>query len=85
MTRKLVTMPVSSYVGSSFSEDFGSDMPVVYQISLYFVGEAATVLQWSRLSDSIGRKPILLGGILGLMIATVLFGLSRSFWTLASR
>jgi MFS family permease len=43
------------------------------------------VLQWSRLSDSIGRKPVLLGGILGLMIATMLFGLSRSFWTLALR
>jgi len=41
------------------------------------------VLQWSRLSDSIGRKPVLLSGTLGLLMATILFGLSRSFWSLA--
>ncbi|KAI0295153.1 MFS general substrate transporter [Multifurca ochricompacta] len=53
-------------------------------ISLYFVGEATTVLLWSRLSDFIGRKPVLLGGTLGSIIATVLFGLSRTFWELAA-
>ncbi|KAH9953799.1 major facilitator superfamily domain-containing protein [Russula dissimulans] len=52
-------------------------------ISLYFVGEATIVLQWSRLSDSIGRKPVLLSGTLGLLMATILFGLSRTFWSLA--
>ncbi|KAI0287659.1 MFS general substrate transporter [Russula brevipes] len=56
---------------------------VVYQVSLYFLGEASAVLQWSRLSDSIGRKPVLLSGTLGLAVTTVLFGLSRTFWTLA--
>jgi MFS family permease len=59
--------------------------PVLHQISLYFVGEAATVLQWSRLSDVIGRKPVLLSGILGLVVAMTLFGLSRTFWALAAR
>jgi len=54
-------------------------------MSLYFGGEAATVLLWSRLSDFIGRKPVLLRGTLGLVVATILFGLSRTFWTLAAR
>ena len=54
-------------------------------MSLYFAGEASTVLQWGRLSDIIGRKPVLLKGTLGLVIATILFGLSRTFWTLAAR
>ena len=54
-------------------------------MSLYFVGEAATVLLWSHLSDFIGRKPVLLKGTLGLVVATILFGLSRTFWTLAAR
>lgn len=48
-------------------------------MSLDFVGKATAVLQWGRLSDSIGRKPVLLSGILGLMMATILFGLSRTF------
>ena len=54
-------------------------------MSLYFIGEAATVLQWGRLSDIIGRKPVLLRGILGSVVATILFGLSRTFWALAAR
>ncbi|KAI0296925.1 hypothetical protein B0F90DRAFT_1635394, partial [Multifurca ochricompacta] len=52
-------------------------------ITLYFAGETTTILQWSRLSDSLGRKPVLLGGILGMVIATILFGLSRTFWALS--
>jgi len=54
-------------------------------MSLYFVGEASTVLLWGRLSDIIGRKPVVLKGTLGLVVATILFGLSRTFWALAAR
>ncbi|KAI9443939.1 MFS general substrate transporter [Lactarius indigo] len=48
-------------------------------VSLYFAAEAVTVLQWSRLSDQVGRKPVLLFGLLGTIISSILFGLSRSF------
>jgi len=40
------------------------------------------VLQWSRLSDKVGRKPILLCGLLGTIVSSLLFGLSRSFGAL---
>jgi hypothetical protein len=49
------------------------------------VAETLTVLQWSRLSDHIGRKPVLLTGLTGLFISMVCFGLSRSFTTLVIR
>ncbi|KAI0302856.1 MFS general substrate transporter [Multifurca ochricompacta] len=51
-------------------------------LSLYFAAEAVTVLQWNRLSDRVGRKPILLSGLLGTIVSITLFGLSRSFWAL---
>ncbi|KAI9443966.1 MFS general substrate transporter [Lactarius indigo] len=51
-------------------------------VSLYFAAEAVTVLQWSRLSDYVGRKPVLLFGLLGTIVSSLLFGLSRSFLTL---
>ncbi|KAI6094580.1 major facilitator superfamily domain-containing protein [Pisolithus sp. B1] len=38
------------------------------QESLFFVSQALTVLYWSRLSDHIGRKPILLVGLAGLSV-----------------
>lgn len=53
------------------------------QVSVYFAAEAVTVLHWNRLSDHVGRKPILLFGLLGTIVSITMFGLSRSFWSLA--
>ncbi|KAH7928319.1 MFS general substrate transporter [Leucogyrophana mollusca] len=50
--------------------------------SLFYAAQALTVLRWSRLSDTMGRKPVLMIGLIGLCISNVAFGLSRSFWTL---
>jgi len=41
-----------------------------------------TVMFWSRMSDHVGRKPILLLGMLALVISNLSFGLSRTFWAL---
>ncbi|KAI9452730.1 major facilitator superfamily domain-containing protein, partial [Russula earlei] len=80
-------MPYINQLVSDLPVTGGDKIKVGYYagfiISLYFFGEAFTVLQWNRLSDSIGRKPVLLSGTLGLMIATILFGLSQTFWSLA--
>ncbi|KAH7915290.1 major facilitator superfamily domain-containing protein [Hygrophoropsis aurantiaca] len=50
--------------------------------SLFFATQAVTVLRWSRLSDRIGRKPVLLIGLFGLCISMLAFGLSKTFWAL---
>ncbi|KAF8888464.1 major facilitator superfamily domain-containing protein [Gymnopilus junonius] len=47
--------------------------------SLFFVTEALTVLQWSRWSDHVGRRPILMTGLLGLSLSMVSFGMSKSY------
>ncbi|KAF8840254.1 MFS general substrate transporter [Paxillus ammoniavirescens] len=47
--------------------------------SLFFATQAMTVLQWSRASDRVGRKPVLLLGIFGLSLSMLCFGLSRTF------
>ncbi|KAH0585504.1 hypothetical protein H2248_008740 [Termitomyces sp. 'cryptogamus'] len=51
-------------------------------MSSFFVFEALTVLHWSRLSDHVGRKPILLLGLFGTTLSMICFGLSRTFWAL---
>lgn len=37
---------------------------------------------WGRLSDRIGRRPVLLVGLLGSALSYLLFGLAGSFWVL---
>lgn len=43
------------------------------------VTSAIVVLQWGRMGDHYGRKPILLLNSCGLAIAIISFGLSRTF------
>ncbi|KAJ6488140.1 major facilitator superfamily domain-containing protein [Mycena vitilis] len=59
----------------------GDEKKVGYyaQESLFFLTESMTVLQWSRASDHIGRKPILMIGLFGAGSSILLFGLSRTF------
>ncbi|KAF9652374.1 MFS general substrate transporter [Thelephora ganbajun] len=47
--------------------------------SLFFLAEASSTLFWSRLSDYVGRKPVLLTGMAGLVISMTSFGLSKTF------
>lgn len=64
----------------------GNDAAVGYYAgiieSLFFITESLTVLKWSRLSDRIGRKPVLMIGLFGVGLSMLCFGLSTSFWTL---
>lgn len=60
-------------------------LTLVCQESLFFATETLTVLQWSRISDYTGRKPIILVGLFGTIISMLSFGLSRTFWALVVR
>ncbi|BEI81134.1 hypothetical protein CcaverHIS002_0202940 [Cutaneotrichosporon cavernicola] len=39
-----------------------------------------TVYHWAKLSDNIGRKPVILCGLLGVAVSIAGFGLATSFW-----
>jgi len=51
-------------------------------MSLHYVSEAVSSFPWNRLSDHVGRKPVILSCLLGTTLAILLFGLSHSFWAL---
>ena len=46
---------------------------------MFFLSQTFSILQWGRLSDRIGRKPVLLAGTFGLALSLLCFGLSQSF------
>ncbi|KAF9517138.1 hypothetical protein BS47DRAFT_1291372 [Hydnum rufescens UP504] len=47
--------------------------------SLFFVTQGISIFQWGRLSDRIGRRPVLTIGVLGLAASMFSFGLSTTF------
>ncbi|KAG0329499.1 hypothetical protein BG004_002326, partial [Podila humilis] len=54
--------------------------------SSFFFAQFCTSIFWGYMSDRFGRRPILLLGLIGSTIASVLFGLSKSLaWAIISR
>ena len=49
-------------------------------VSAYAVAEALTSMGWGALSDRVGRKPIVLSGLVGVALSSLIFGLSQSYW-----
>ncbi|KAJ7434864.1 major facilitator superfamily domain-containing protein [Mycena latifolia] len=80
----LVSQSIHPYINKLVSElDItGGDEK---KASLFFLTEALTMLHWSRASDRIGRKPILLIGLFGTAVSMLCFGLSPTFWALIAR
>ncbi|KAI0370334.1 MFS general substrate transporter [Pilatotrama ljubarskyi] len=84
--------PLTSQVIYPFAPDLirnigithGDETRVGYYVglmqSIFFATQAMTVLHWSRISDHIGRKPVIMTGLLGLSLSMYCFGLSRTFW-----
>ncbi|KAJ7724068.1 major facilitator superfamily domain-containing protein [Mycena maculata] len=49
--------------------------------SSYAVTQLLAIWQWSRISDVIGRRPVVLAGTLGVAVTTLMFGLSGSLFS----
>ncbi|EGU83125.1 hypothetical protein FOPG_09691 [Fusarium oxysporum f. sp. conglutinans race 2 54008] len=49
-------------------------------VSAYAVAEAMTSMGWGILSDRVGRKPVVLFGLVGVALSSLIFGLAKSYW-----
>ncbi|KAK7753738.1 hypothetical protein SLS62_004362 [Diatrype stigma] len=49
-------------------------------VSAYAVAEALTAMGWGVLSDRYGRKPVVLIGLGGVAISSLIFGLASKYW-----
>ncbi|KAI3393231.1 hypothetical protein diail_4558 [Diaporthe ilicicola] len=49
-------------------------------VSAYAVAEALTSMMWGAVSDRYGRKPVVLIGLCGVAISSLIFGLAKTYW-----
>jgi DHA1 family multidrug resistance protein-like MFS transporter len=82
-----ITMPVLPFYVERLALAEGvSRQSVVMHVGLltgvYALGQLIFAPLWGRLSDRTGRRPLILIGIAGYVIAQVLFGLATSLWLL---
>ncbi|KAN0135048.1 Major facilitator superfamily domain containing protein [Lactarius tabidus] len=81
LVESIISNSIIPYVNQLVSE-----LPIIdgdgRKMSAHYAAEAVTVLHWNRLSDHIGRKPVLLLCLIGVVVSAIVFGLSRSFWAL---
>lgn len=82
-----ITLPVLPfYVERLALESGASQQSIVLHVTLltgvYSLMQLIFAPLWGRWSDRIGRRPLILIGIAGYVIAQVLFGLSTSLWLL---
>ncbi|KAH9016226.1 MFS general substrate transporter [Lactarius pseudohatsudake] len=89
LAESILSSSMSSYLSQllrELPEVSGDARKVGYylgiMVSLFCAAEAVTSFPWNRLSDHVGRKPVLLSCLVGSTLSMLLFGLSRSFWAL---
>jgi MFS family permease len=72
---------------ADYAADWGFSTPVLTAVyAVYAIGVLSTLLLVGRLSDQVGRRPVLLGALGALMVAIVLFMVAQSVeWLFAAR
>ncbi|KAJ2029854.1 hypothetical protein H4S03_007293, partial [Coemansia sp. S3946] len=45
----------------------------------FSISQTLTIMHWGRLSDRIGRRPVLIAGLIGILVVSVLFGFTKTF------
>ena len=54
--------------------------------AVFSLSQALTGIAWGRASDRVGRKPVILASILGVMLAGLFFGFSPTLaWAITAR
>jgi MFS transporter, DHA1 family, multidrug resistance protein len=82
-----ITMPVLPFYVERLALAEGvSRQSVVIHVGLltgvYALGQLIFAPVWGRVSDRTGRRPLILVGIAGYVVAQILFGLATSLWLL---
>lgn len=66
-----------------YAEEIGaSPTELGFLMAVYSITQLLFAPMWGKISDRVGRKPVIMIGILGLSLSFFLMGLSESLWML---
>ena len=66
-----------------YAEDIGANPTQLgFLMGVYSLMQLLFAPMWGRISDRVGRKPVIMIGILGLSLSFLLMGVSSSLWML---
>ncbi|KAH9005452.1 MFS general substrate transporter [Lactarius hatsudake] len=86
LAESILSNSISPYLNQLVRElpEVGGDARKVgyYTGIIVHLATSSERVEWNRLSDHVGRKPVLLSCLVGTTLSTLLFGLSRSLWAL---
>lgn len=82
-----ITLPVLPFYVERLAQAEGAVrqsivMHVTLLTAVYPMGQLVFAPIWGRWSDRVGRRPLLLMGLAGYVVAQILFGLATSLWLL---
>lgn len=70
-------------IQADYAEQFGVDAAVMGMISgIYSLMHFICAPIWGRISDRVGRRPVLMIGLLGYVFSQTVFGLATEVWML---
>jgi len=75
----LIVLPLLPYYGERFG---ATETTIGLLISTFAFAQLTSSPLWGRLSDRVGRRPVILGSLLVSAGAFILFGLAESVWVL---
>ncbi|KAJ9059615.1 hypothetical protein DSO57_1000574 [Entomophthora muscae] len=82
-------LPFVYFMVRDFHVTYDTDKISMYAgllASSFALAECVSSVPWGMLSDRIGRKPVLMLGLGGTIVSTLMFGVSQSYvWALVSR
>jgi len=74
-----VLFPIQAY----YIRQFGADtLTMGLLTSIYSVMHFIAAPIWGRISDRVGRRPVLMAGLLGFVFSQLMFGLATQIWML---
>ena len=66
-----------------YAEDFGASAAMAAGLlAAYSAAQMVAAPLWGRLSDRIGRKPVLIGALVGSAVGSLVTGLAGALWVL---